>query len=87
MLSLSVVHYLNKVQRNVNGPTQTPHVDGCAIRQPQDDLRGAVEPGLDVSIDPLVGVAGTSKVDHLYGAATTLLQQYVLLGNKIVYFN
>lgn len=68
-------------------PTQAPHVDGRAVGQPQDDLWGAVEPGLDVGVHPLVSVAGTSKVDHLYGAAPTLFQQDILLGNKNAHFN
>ena len=51
--------------------TEASHVDGCAVLQSQDDLRGSVEAGLDVRVDPLVSVARASKVDDLYtrGAA------------------
>ena len=49
---------------------QAPHVDGHAVPGTQDDLRGPVEPWLDVGVDALVLVAGTSKVDHLEGGKT-----------------
>ena len=42
-----------------------PDVDGHAVARAEDDLRGAVESGLDVGVDALVLVARRAEVDHL----------------------
>jgi hypothetical protein len=59
--------------------TQTPHVDGRAVGQTEDDLRRAVEARLDVGEHPVVGVARTAKVDHFDAGTAALLQQHVFL--------
>ena len=42
-----------------------PDVDGHAVSCTEDDLRCAVEAGLDVGVDALVLVARRAEVDHL----------------------
>jgi hypothetical protein len=58
---------------------ETPHVDGRAVGQSEDDLGTPVEPRLDVREDALVIVARRAEVDDLDRAAAPLLQQHVLL--------
>ena len=44
---------------------EAPHVDGHAVRKAKDDLRAAVEPGLDVLVHGSVLEARAAKVDEL----------------------
>ena len=59
--------------------TQTPHVDGRSVGQAKDHLRRPVEPGLNVRIHPLMGVARAAEIDDLDARRTPRLEQDVLL--------
>ena len=57
---------------------EAPHVDGCSIGKPQDDLWCPVEPALDVGVDALVRQAAAAKVNHLDDRAVGLTEHDVL---------
>jgi len=59
--------------------TQAPHIDGGAVLQAENHLRGAIEPRLDVRVDFAIHIAWAAKVDDLNRAATTLFEQDVFL--------
>lgn len=44
---------------------QAPHVNGGAVAQTQQDLRGAIEAALDVAVHLLPLKATAAKVNHL----------------------
>ncbi len=64
--------------------TKTPHVDRRAVGKTEYHFGRAVEPRLDVSVDPLVLKAAAAEVNHLDGRCWRVrrLQQYVLLQNR-----
>ena len=52
-----------------NAP-QRPHVDLGGVFEAQDDLRRAVEAGLDVRVDALFAEAAAAKVNDLRATTT-----------------
>lgn len=44
---------------------ETPHVNSCRVRDPNDDLWRSVESRLNVGVDPLVREARRAEVDDL----------------------
>lgn len=57
---------------------EAPHVDCGRVRDPKDDLRGPVEPGLNVGVYPLVCEAAGAKVDDLDARLVGALQKNIL---------
>lgn len=56
--------------------TEAPHIDLLRIgEQPEDDIRGTIEPTLDVSVNDLVLQAPTSKVCHNNTTLVLALEQ------------
>lgn len=62
-----------------NQLTHTPHVNGRAVLQAEDDFRAAIEARLDVGVDAGVRVAWASKVYHFDGGTAPRFQQDVFL--------
>ena len=64
MLALSWEERDSSVQLSQDA-AERPHVYSRGIRNAQNDLWSPVEPGLDVSVNPLIGEAARPKVDDL----------------------
>ena len=58
--------------------TKAPHVNRNAVREPQYNLGGPVEPALDVRVDFLLLIAARSEVYYLYAVLVPSSQQDVL---------
>lgn len=61
---------------------QTPHINRHAISRTQDYFRRPIEPRLYVCVDPLIGVAARSKVDHLERKGVYNCLQHAVWGWK-----
>ena len=57
---------------------KAPHIDRRAVLCPEDDLRGAIEAGLDVEKMGLVGEHAGAEVDQLNAHLRSVFQQDVL---------
>lgn len=56
---------------------EAPHVDAHRVRNAQDYLRGAVEPGLDISVYSFILEATRAEVNQLYPRLVRTLQKNV----------
>ncbi len=57
---------------------ERPHVNGQIVGDAEQHLRTAIEPALDVLVDPLAQLAAGAKVDDFNGAPLGIAEENVL---------
>jgi len=62
----------------VENAAERPHVNGCVVRDPKNNLRRSVEARLYVGVNFLIFETTTAKVDYFNAGLVNLSQQDVL---------
>ena len=58
-------------------PTQRPHIDGQSIGNPEQNLGGTVESGLDILIDAITILTRRTEINYLDGRSFGIAEQHV----------